>query len=199
LRTSWLALAWLVGSASQLGLAAENVTYTYQFRRELAQGARGADVMELQAALIDLGYLRLTPAEPTGTFGSLTKAALTRLQAERDLKPARPGVLDASTRGVVGSRTLKGSSHTVDFRAICSMPTRISYLGLYGHVEIELLGVVSGQCSLRYGMETENPEWDGTLDHVCKVPLKSFVFNLSDQVGADLGPLGAYCSVSKSN
>jgi peptidoglycan hydrolase-like protein with peptidoglycan-binding domain len=79
-------------SASQgqvLGVSAVNFTHN------LAFGSRGTDVIELHKMLIAGGYLKI--AAPTGYFGPLTKAALTKWQKENNIPST--GLFGAMSRG----------------------------------------------------------------------------------------------------
>ncbi len=172
-----------------------SVTYSYEFRRELKLGSRGPDVIELQTALQDLGYLRTPPAEAKGLFGTATREALIRFQREKKVTP--DGVLSQATRSLLSLRQLQRPSTEIDFSTICLLPARVSYLGLFGHTEIQFAGVVGGLCRLQFGMESENPDWDRKLDHVCRVPLRKFIFGLNDQIGIDLTAISRYCSVTE--
>ncbi|MBI4093291.1 MAG: peptidoglycan-binding protein, partial [Candidatus Kerfeldbacteria bacterium] len=73
----------------------------YNYTRNLTVGSRGDDVTALQGLLKSKGYLAV---EPTGYFGSLTKAALAKLQAAQGITPA-VGYFGPITRAAVASMT----------------------------------------------------------------------------------------------
>lgn len=73
----------------------------FTFTRNLTVGSRGDDVSELQRFLVRRGFLTLV--SPTGYFGSLTKAALARYQAESGITPAA-GYFGPITRTSINNR-----------------------------------------------------------------------------------------------
>jgi len=80
--------------------AAQGVTSAYNYTRDLTVGKKGDDVTALQQLLISKGYLKI--AAPTGYFGSLTKAAVSALQAAAGISPTA-GYFGPKTRAYVNS------------------------------------------------------------------------------------------------
>ncbi|MBI3114448.1 MAG: peptidoglycan-binding protein [Candidatus Harrisonbacteria bacterium] len=72
---------------------------SYSYTRNLTVGSRGDDVKALQGLLNVKGYLAV---EPTGYFGSLTKAALAKYQAANGISPAA-GYFGPITRASVSA------------------------------------------------------------------------------------------------
>jgi hypothetical protein len=173
--------------------SSSTVTYSYSYARDLALGSSGADVAELQAALEEMGFLTSSAVIREGHFGQETRSALTRYQEAHGISPA-VGYFGPATRSLIGTRNVLGSSRSFDFRTRCS-PGRFSFAGLFGHTDMEIVGARSGNCVINYGVESENPNWDGALDHRCVVPRQVWTFSYSDQIGIDLSPIRQYCKV----
>lgn len=70
------------------------------FTRDLTIGAQGSDVVELQDLLIAKGYLVMPAGVSKGYFGSLTAAALAKMQAAAGISPAS-GYFGPLTRAYV--------------------------------------------------------------------------------------------------
>jgi len=189
LMASAVASALVVGS-----LANGPVTCTYSFRRDLSVGSTGADVAELQTALEEAGFLSNSVLTVKGTFDEATRLALAAYQDRRAISPAR-GVFGADSRALLGTRPTVGGSRAIDFRIMCS-PSQFSFAGMFGHTDIAIEKIEGTTCLLRYGSESENPNWDGRLDHACAVPLRVWTFKFSDGVGIDLSPITPYCKRS---
>jgi LPXTG-site transpeptidase (sortase) family protein len=66
------------------------------FQKTLRIGSKGADVVALQNALIQKGFLKITSGANDGSFGPKTRAALAKYQTNAGLPP--DGVLGLSTR-----------------------------------------------------------------------------------------------------
>ena len=174
--------------------AAAQVTYSYNYNRNLRLGSSGADVVELQRALQEMGLL--SPSLRRGFFGESTRAAVTGYQKAQNIDPA-DGIFARATRSALNTRTVSGPTRVVDFYSLCTIPTRLAYSGLFGHTEIEIVGVRMNSCLLRYGVESESPDANRKLDHSCQVPLRPVTFTLSDQVGIDLSPIERFCGVAQ--
>ena len=65
----------------------------------LKMGARGNEVVKLQTALIDAGYLKIKPGIKKGFFGVATRSALKRFQAAKGLTVN--GSFDAKTKSTL--------------------------------------------------------------------------------------------------
>jgi len=76
-------------------------TSCYNFTSDLTVGSKGAAVSALQQLLIKAGDLTAVSA-PTGSFGSLTKAALAKYQAANGITPSA-GYFGPKTRAFVAS------------------------------------------------------------------------------------------------
>lgn len=174
-------------------LFASTVTYSYRFSRDLVTGMSGPDVAELQSALEDLGFLSGSTRFVRGRFGPSTRAAVARFQRSAGIAPA-DGRAGPATRAHLETRNIAGPSRVLDFRVLCGRG-RLTFSGLFGSTVIEIDGPHAGKCRLRYGAESEHPGWDGKLHHSCAVPLRSWVFQLSDGTGIDLSPLGEFCEL----
>lgn len=60
----------------------------YSFKRNLAIGMKGADVVALQTFLEEKGFLKIPSSVGKGNFGGLTKRALILYQQSAGIKPA---------------------------------------------------------------------------------------------------------------
>jgi hypothetical protein len=74
---------------------------TIKILRTLVRGMRGADVMAVQQKLIVLSYL--TSDSATGYFGSLTQAAVSKFQCDKNLVCS--GTAASTGYGTVGKKT----------------------------------------------------------------------------------------------
>jgi hypothetical protein len=72
------------------------------YKRNLALGSKGTDVTTLQKLLISKNLLAWPKGAAYGTFGSLTRAALKKLQASWKLPVT--GIVDAQTRAILNSK-----------------------------------------------------------------------------------------------
>lgn len=89
----------------------------------LKTGSKGAEVTKLQNKLKELGYFN---AVPTGQFGSITKAAVRKFQADKGL----------TVDGVAGAKTLKvlystGTQSSVSKETLKKIQTVLNKMGLY--------------------------------------------------------------------
>lgn len=75
-------------------------TYTFAAVRSLSLGSSGSDVVSLQTALIEKGYL--APGKNTGYFGPLTQAAVQKFQCDQGIVC---GTNRSSGYGVYGPKT----------------------------------------------------------------------------------------------
>ncbi len=75
---------------------------TYVFTRDLTVGSTGADVVELQTAMVGLGKLVMPVGVPMGYFGNLTQAAVANWQASVGISPAA-GYFGPISRGYVSA------------------------------------------------------------------------------------------------
>ena len=65
----------------------------------------------------------------------------------------------------------------------------------FGSVTIAVLGKTGNLCHIRYGGEIENPNWDGALPVVCKVPQSLGVVEFNkNNFGLDFHAIEKYCS-----
>jgi|GEM_PF-6105308 len=73
--------------------------------------------------------------------------------------------------------------------------TQETFFVAFGSTVISVEGIEGDSCVLRYGEEVENPEWDFTLDTVCRVPrsLGIKTFYKGDQ-GVDMSSIAPYCA-----
>lgn len=165
------------------------VTCSYSFDRDLGVGSSGADVAELQLALQEAGFLSGSGLV-TGRFGEETRLALARFQTARKIEPA-DGRFGPSTRQVLDTRSVTGTERVLDLELMCE-PGRLSFLGSFGHTDIEFVARKGGMCELRYRVESEAP--DVTPPFVtCAVPVRAWTLRYSNEIGIDLSPFRDYC------
>jgi len=92
------------------------------------------------------------------------------------------------------NRTIQdaGNSVTINFRQ-CTADQRRIYVD-FGSTFIQVIGEQKDGCLLRYGGEVENPNWNGELPFICRVPqsLGSISFRKFDY-GVDLSAIQQYC------
>jgi len=84
---SLFALAFVAGAvivAPQAHAATQDITVS----ENLTVGMAGASVVTLQALLSEMGYLNVPTGVPFGYYGSLTKNAVARYQANLNVVPA---------------------------------------------------------------------------------------------------------------
>jgi hypothetical protein len=106
---------------------AEPVTYTYEFRRDLREGNRGAAAGELQAALQGIGFLSPGGSDPKGIFRPQTRSALTPLQEMNGIAPA-DGIFSALLHSRLESRRPTEPEFPLDLRSVCSDPGGLAFL-----------------------------------------------------------------------
>ncbi len=84
-----------------------------KFIRGLGVGSRGSDVSALQAMLSEKGYLS---TNPTGYFGTMTKAALIKFQSENGIRGT--GYMGELSRGLANKNCVPAAQSP----ALCSKP-----------------------------------------------------------------------------
>ena len=103
-----------------------------------------------------------------------------------------------STFEFVGSsQTIENNAETVTINFdVCSPQTHRIDAG-FGSTTIEVIGKDGQMCSINYGGEVENPNWDGKLTNKCQVPtsLQTMTFDISN-FGVDLSAIYKYCEGS---
>ena len=104
------------------------------------------------------------------------------------------GCFDAPMSMIYSPSILASMFHTSINFTVCETAKEQIYLGL-GSIVISIIGKEGQNCIMEYGGEIENPDWDGTLDHQCKVPMNigTQVFENTD-AEVDLTSLHQYCS-----
>jgi len=67
------------------------------------------------------------------------------------------------------------------------------YFGL-GHTEFLVEGPKNSTCVFRYGIEIEDPDWDGKLNITCRVPTGTTVSLTVADGGINFSSIRQYCS-----
>ncbi|MEV6549362.1 L,D-transpeptidase family protein [Streptomyces sp. NPDC051597] len=139
----------------------------------MAAGSRGAQVKELQARLAQVGWFDDTP---TGTYGSVTTAAVKGFQSKRGL-PAT-GSADAATWQRLGVMTTKPTRQELDGKAVNKPKTKLDKRCMTGRVlciskttrtlNWVVNGKVQSSMDVRFGSQ-----YTPTREGVFKVFLKS--------------------------
>ncbi|MEU1073963.1 MULTISPECIES: L,D-transpeptidase family protein [unclassified Streptomyces] len=139
----------------------------------MAAGSRGAQVKELQARLAQVGWFDDTP---TGTYGSVTTAAVKGFQSKRGL-PAT-GTADAATWQRLGVMTTKPTRQELDGKAVNKPKTKLDKRCMTGRVlciskttrtlNWVVNGKVQSSMDVRFGSQ-----YTPTREGVFKVFLKS--------------------------
>lgn len=119
-------VAGLLGFAMVLTIVVGlSSTASAAFTRSLTVGLSGADVTELQTALVAQGYLTMPAGVSMGYFGSLTKRAVAAWQAASGVSPALgyfgPKSQAAWTGGGGGMSTVPGCTSTSGYSPLTGM------------------------------------------------------------------------------
>ena len=70
----------------------------------------------------------------------------------------------------------------------------------FGSTVISIEGLERNSCVLRYGGEVENPNWDGKLATLCRVPLTEGLGSFTEtDYGVDMSSIDKYCEIDSSN
>jgi hypothetical protein len=92
----------LQGQLNSKSSSTTTTTASYSFSKDLTLGSKGADVTALQTLLNSKGYLSVSP---TGYFGSLTQAAVSKWQAANGIAPTT-GYFGPKSRALVNSMSV---------------------------------------------------------------------------------------------
>ncbi len=104
------------------------------FTSDLTVGSTGSQVSDLQKWLVSKGYLVMPAGVSYGNFGSLTRAALAKYQAEAGISPAA-GYFGPMTRAKLNAMCSTGSSSTTG-GTTNSGSTGISTVGAEGTLAV---------------------------------------------------------------
>lgn len=87
---------------------------------------------------------------------------------------------------------LEGETVAVDFRQCTGETMRVSVT--FGSTTLKVVGRDGDVCLLDYGGEVENPNWDGKLDHRCRIPTQLGLVRFGKkELGIDLTAIQRYC------
>lgn len=106
---------------------------------------------------------------------------------------ATGGEIDESTRTYDSFGSSGGYTPVELDVANCPDGRDAVYFGL-GHTEFLIEGLKDSVCMFKYGTEVENPNWDGKLNTVCKVPANTAVSLTVNDQGVNFSPIRQYCS-----
>ena len=108
-----------------------------------------------------------------------------------------PGGIAVTTKpDLSGDRTLRDNQDQVliDFSK-CKPDVRRFDVN-FGSTTVEITGKENNICSLNYGGEVENPDWDGKLTSSCKIPASLGERHFrKGRYGVDLSAIRKYCSI----
>ncbi len=84
------------------------------------------------------------------------------------------------------------TSIVIDF-SLCEAGSQAVYFS-FGHIVFKFNGIVAGKCHFQYGMEIENPRWDGSMSYTCAVPASLGMKTYSvKEMGVAMNELYPYC------
>lgn len=127
---------------------------------------------------------------------TLASTYIARRDVQKNIATATPEPSTSVQSDDSPDRSLQdnGAEITVNF-ATCT-PDKRTFGVSFGSTVIEVRSKDGDMCTIAYGGEVENPEWDGQLGTTCKVPTSLGVKTFSrTNYAVDLSAIDEYCTV----
>jgi hypothetical protein len=93
------------------------------------------------------------------------------------------------------NRTIQEVGDTVTINVKQCKPDRRRIDLAFGSITIVVAGVQKSRCLIKYGRETEDPNWNGELPFGCRIPRSVGLVSLRKaNEGVDLRSIAPYCN-----
>ena len=81
----------------------------------------------------------------------------------------------------------------IDFNTC--QPTKARVWVDFGSTTYQIVGRTNDVCTMKYGNEIENPNWDGVLRNICRVPISLGKMDFTKTArGLDFSSIQKFCS-----